>query len=72
MRRAKGDVRAITELANRVEGKPMQPVDVKDNGLDDLAETLAAARKRVAAGMTRDEIEEKISQLQEQLGRCET
>jgi hypothetical protein len=50
----------------------MQPVDVKDNGLDDLAERLAAARKRVAAGMTRDEIEGKISQLQEQLGRCET
>lgn len=43
----KGDVRAIAELANRIEGKPHQAVEVDLNGTLGLAERLAAARKRV-------------------------
>lgn len=43
----RGDVRAITELANRIEGKPRQAVELSGNGLDGLAERIAAAHKRV-------------------------
>jgi hypothetical protein len=43
-----GDVRAISELANRIEGKPLQPVDLNaDGGLESLATFLDAARKRM-------------------------
>jgi hypothetical protein len=45
---AKGDVRAITELANRVEGKPVQAVAAEVGGLEGLAEAIAEGRKRVA------------------------
>jgi hypothetical protein len=45
---AKGDVRAITELANRIEGKPAQPVAAEVGGLEGLAEAIAEGRKRVA------------------------
>lgn len=44
----KGDVRAITELANRVEGKALQAVDLKADVHSDLVERLLAGRKRVA------------------------
>jgi hypothetical protein len=40
----KGDVRAITELANRTEGKPLQSVEL-DAGFS-IAERLEEARKR--------------------------
>jgi hypothetical protein len=43
-----GDVRAITELANRIEGKARQTVDLELDVYTGLAERLAAARKRVA------------------------
>ena len=43
-----GDVRAITELANRVEGKSLQAVDLKADLQSDLVERLLAGRKRVA------------------------
>ena len=45
---AKGDVRAITELANRIEGKPLQAMAVAEGGLDGLAEAIQKARKRAA------------------------
>ena len=45
----RGDVRAIAELANRIEGKPLQPVEFgPDAGLDAVAESLEWARKRVS------------------------
>jgi L-rhamnose isomerase len=42
----RGDVRAISELANRIEGKPHQSLDVYGN--IGLAERIAEARKRAA------------------------
>jgi hypothetical protein len=69
-------VRAITELANRIEGKPAQPVAAEMGGLEGLAEAIAEGRKRVArvgdAALTDQEIRDKISQLQQELGRRET
>ena len=47
---AKGDVRAITELANRIEGKPVQPIAAEAGGLEGLAEIIAEARARVSRG----------------------
>jgi hypothetical protein len=44
----KGDVRAIAELANRIEGKARQTVDLELDVCTGLADRLAAARKRVA------------------------
>jgi len=44
---AKGDVRAITELANRIEGKPVQAVAAEAGGLEGLAEIIAEARARI-------------------------
>ena len=44
----KGDVRAITELANRLEGKPVQAVAMDMNASISLAERLQRARKRVS------------------------
>jgi hypothetical protein len=43
----KGDVRAIAELANRIEGKPFQTVDLTMD-TSGLAERLQKARERVA------------------------
>ncbi len=43
----KGDVRAIAELANRIEGKPLQPVNVDASWEISLAEGIKAARERV-------------------------
>jgi len=43
----RGDVRAIAELANRVEGKPCQSLAVDVNANFSLAEQIATARKRV-------------------------
>ena len=48
-----GDVRAITELANRIEGKPVQAVAAEVGGLEGLAEAIAEGRKRVAQMETR-------------------
>ena len=63
----KGDVRAIAELANRVEGRPFQAVGVDVEAGEDLAEALARARKR-AANMSEEEITNRIKQLEAQLG----
>jgi hypothetical protein len=41
-----GDVRAIAELTSRIEGKPFQAVTVNVAADDDLADRMAAARKR--------------------------
>ena len=68
---SKGDVRAISELANRIEGKPHQVLAVDVDAGTGLAEVIAKARKRVLQGMTADEIREKIRQLEEQLGITE-
>jgi hypothetical protein len=46
-RASKGDVRAIAELGNRVEGKPVQAVELDANITSGLAERLEAARKSV-------------------------
>jgi hypothetical protein len=43
----KGDVRAIAELANRIEGKPLQALELGVNMDAAIAERLQAARKRV-------------------------
>jgi L-rhamnose isomerase len=44
----KGDVRAIAELANRVEGKARQTVDLELDVQSDLMERIVAGRRRVA------------------------
>lgn len=65
----RGDVRAITELANRIEGKPLQPVELSgDNDLDTLAERMEKARKRVLADMSDEELSGKLKQLKTELG----
>jgi hypothetical protein len=43
----KGDVRAISELANRIEGRLAQAVAVDLEAAEGLAEAIAKARKRV-------------------------
>ena len=54
----KGDLRAIAEVANRVEGKPVQAVDLDVNSHPhDLLE-----------GLTDEELEERLAELQEKLG----
>jgi hypothetical protein len=63
----KGDVTAIRELANRVEGKTLQAVGLKVDEDSNLAERLAAARQRVLERMTEEELREKIKGLEEQL-----
>jgi hypothetical protein len=67
-RASKGDVRAIAELANRIEGKPAQAVAVDVKAGEGLAAALERARKRVLQGMTAEEIKEKIRQLEAELG----
>jgi hypothetical protein len=52
----KGDLRAIAEVANRVEGKPLQAVDLDVNSPEDI-ETL-----------TDEELEKRIAELQDKLG----
>lgn len=68
---SKGDVRAISELANRIEGKPLQALDVSGEGLGGLAERLQRARQRVIEGMSEEEIDERIHRLEQELGLCE-
>jgi hypothetical protein len=60
-------VKAITDLANRLEGKALQAMAVDVGAGEDLAAALERARKRVIQGMTPEEINEKIRQLEEQL-----
>lgn len=49
LRRArKGDVRAFAELANRIEGRPLQSVNLAVRGVPNLAERVEKARKRIA------------------------
>ena len=67
-RASKGDVRAISELGNRVEGRPAQAVELNADLSSSIVERLQAGRKRVLAGMTEEEIREKITQLEAQLG----
>jgi hypothetical protein len=56
----KGDVRAISELANRIEGKPVQAIDLNTGGGEGIAERLERARKRRLQagreGMTREKL----------------
>ena len=67
----RGDVRAITELANRVEGKPLQPVEFDvDTDLETLAERLEEARRRVLRDMSDEELNSSLKRLQGELGIC--
>jgi hypothetical protein len=52
---AKGDVRAISELANRIEGKPLQAVDLEVNSSSEI-ET-----------MTDEQLEQRFTELWEEL-----
>ncbi len=61
-------VRAIAEIANRIEGKPFQAVAVAVGAGEDLYEAIARGRKRVLEQMSDDEITDKIRQLEAQLG----
>jgi hypothetical protein len=45
---SKGDVRAISELANRLEGKPLQAIEIDENANTTLAERIEQARKQVS------------------------
>ena len=65
---SRGDVRAISELVNRVEGKPVQGIDLNSRGWESLAERLERARKCTIENMTIEEIDEKIRQLEKELG----
>ena len=47
---SKGDVRAISELANRIDCKPHQPLAVNLDAAEGLAERMAKARKRPLPG----------------------
>jgi hypothetical protein len=67
-RASKGDVRAIAELGNRIEGRPVQAVELDANLNDSIVERLQAGLRRVLAGMTDEEIRDKIKQLEAQLG----
>jgi hypothetical protein len=42
---SEGDIKAISELANRVEGKPLQAFSVSNDSYESLAERLERARK---------------------------
>jgi hypothetical protein len=69
----KGDVRAITELINRIEGKPLQPVELgMDSDLEILAEKLEEARKRVLAEMSDEELNSRLKRLKGELGISST
>jgi hypothetical protein len=68
----KGDVRAISELANRIEGKPLQALDVSGEGVSGLAERLQRARQRVIEGMSEEELDERINRLEQEIGMCES
>ena len=50
----KGDVRAIAEPANRIEGNPLQAVDLGGDLSAELLEGLAEGRKRVAEWRARE------------------
>jgi Family of unknown function (DUF5681) len=64
----KGDVRAITELTNRIEGKAPQPVELSgDDDLDTLAEMIEKARKRVA-DMSDEELTSRLKVLEGEIG----
>jgi hypothetical protein len=52
----KGDLRAIAEVANRVEGKPLQAVDLDVSPHQDLE------------SLTDDEIEARIEEIKRELG----
>jgi hypothetical protein len=52
----KGDLRAIAEVANRVEGKPIQAVDLDINPNEDIE------------SLTDEELETRIAELEEKLG----
>ena len=65
---SKGDVRAISELTNRIEGKPVQALNVSSDAMDGLAERLQRARRRVLEGMTEEGLQERIQELEAQLG----
>ena len=53
----KGDVRAISELANRIEGKPVQAIDLNSEGWESIGERLERARRRRLEAMTREILE---------------
>jgi HPt (histidine-containing phosphotransfer) domain-containing protein len=64
-----GDVRAIAELANRTEGKPLQQVALGvDADLETLAERLENARKRVLGDMSEEELNSRLKRLKAELG----
>jgi hypothetical protein len=52
---AKGDVRAISELANRIEGKPLQAVDLDVNSPSEIDT------------MTDEELDQRLTELRRQL-----
>jgi hypothetical protein len=69
----KGDVRAIAELTNRIEGKPLQPVELSgDNDLDTLAERIEEGRKRVLAHMSDEDLKGRLKVLEGELGISST
>ncbi len=54
---SKGDVRAISELANRIEGKPLHALSVGYEATE---------------GMSREEADQRIQEIVQELGLCET
>jgi hypothetical protein len=69
----KGDVRAIAELTNRIEGKPLQPVELGvDTELETLAERLEEARRRVLGEMTDEDLNSRLKRLKGELGISST
>ena len=53
MKARKGDVRAFTVLANRIEGKPHQSIALGVNANHSLAELIAQGRKRASESRVR-------------------
>lgn len=50
-RASKGDVRAIVELGNRIEGRPVQAVELTADVNAEIVERLQAARRRRTRGL---------------------
>ena len=63
----KGDVRAIAELANRIECKARQTVDLELDVHTGIMERLTAGRRRILEGMSEGELRARIAELKEQL-----
>jgi hypothetical protein len=67
-RASKGDVRAIAELGNRIEGRPVQAVELDADVNAEIVERLEAARRRTLEMMTDEQLDNEIKKLEAKFG----